>query len=108
MENGHKHQNHQHHHEQMKHDHHKMKHSDHSDNKKWNHKDHNKNGHNHSGHHGHMIEDFKRRFWVSLIVTIPIIIISPMIHHFFGLEDSLRFTGDMYVLFVLSSVVYFY
>jgi Cu2+-exporting ATPase len=55
-----------------------------------------------------MIEDFKRRFWVSLIITIPIIAISPMIHHFFGLEDSLRFTGDMYVLFALSSVVYFY
>ncbi|MBE0551935.1 MAG: copper-translocating P-type ATPase, partial [Ignavibacterium sp.] len=92
----------------MKHDHHKMKHSDNSDSKKGNHKNHNKNGHDHSAHHGHMIEDFKRRFWVSLILTIPIIVISPMIHHFFGLEDSLRFNGDMYVLFALSSVVYFY
>jgi Cu2+-exporting ATPase len=55
-----------------------------------------------------MIKDFKRRFWVSLIITIPIIAISPMIHHFLGLEDSFRFTGDMFVLFALSSVVYFY
>jgi len=55
-----------------------------------------------------MIEDFKRRFWVSLSVTIPIIIISPMIHHFLGLGDTMRFNGDMYLLLVLSSVVYFY
>jgi P-type Cu2+ transporter len=83
-------------------------HSDHSKHKEGEHKNHKKNGPDHSAHHGHMIEDFKRRFWVSLIITIPIIVISPMIHHFFGLEDSLRFSGDMYVLFALSSVVYFY
>jgi len=62
----------------------------------------------HGEHHGHMVEDFKRRFWISVVITIPIIIISPMIHHFLGLGDSLRFTGDMLVLFALSSVVYFY
>jgi Cu2+-exporting ATPase len=88
-------------------------HNDHSEHqiKKDQHNNHKKsspNGHSHSAHHGHMIEDFKRRFWVSLIITIPIIVISPMIHHFLGLEDSLRFTGDMFVLFALSSVVYFY
>jgi Cu2+-exporting ATPase len=83
-------------------------HSDPSKHKEGEHKNHKKNGPDHSAHHGHMIEDFKRRFWVSIIITIPIIVISPMIHHFLGLEDSLRFSGDMYVLFALSSVVYFY
>lgn len=58
------------------------------------------------GHHG-MIEDFKRRFWVSLILTVPILFLSPIIQEFFGLE-FLRFPGDMYVLFILSSIVYFY
>ena len=109
-------QNHDHHHQGKKQDspteNHKN-HNNHSDHqtKKTEHDNHKKsspNGHSQSAHHGHMIKDFKRRFWVSLIITIPIIVISPMIHHFFGLEDSLRFGGDMYVLFALSSVVYFY
>jgi P-type Cu2+ transporter len=62
----------------------------------------------HHGHHAHMVSDFKRRFWVSLIVTIPILILSPMIQHFLGLGESIRFFGDQYVLFGLSSVVFFY
>ena len=64
--------------------------------------------HNHSGHHGHMIEDFRKRFWISLIITIPILLISPMLQHFVGLKDELRFIGDIYVLFALSSFVYLY
>jgi len=55
-----------------------------------------------------MVSDFKRRFWVSLIFTIPILILSPMIQHFLGLGESIRFFGDQYVLFGLSSVVFFY
>ena len=55
-----------------------------------------------------MVADFQRRFWVSLIVTAPILILSPMIQHFLGLGDSIRFFGDQYVLFGLSSIVYFY
>ncbi|HEX2867796.1 MAG TPA: copper-translocating P-type ATPase [Ignavibacteriales bacterium] len=69
--------------------------------------------HEHGGHQGHaghegMIEDFKRRFWVSLVLTIPVLILSPMIQHFLGLGSSLRFNGDVTVLFVLSSIIYFY
>ena len=64
--------------------------------------------HNHSGHHGHMIEDFRKRFWISLIITIPILLISPMLQHFVGLKDELRFIGDAFVLFALSSFVYLY
>ena len=55
-----------------------------------------------------MVSDFKRRFWVSMIFTIPILILSPMIQHFLGLGESIRFFGDQYVLFGLSSVVFFY
>ena len=62
----------------------------------------------HHDHQAHMVADFQRRFWVSLIVTAPILILSPMIQHFLGLGDSIRFFGDQYVLFGLSSIVYFY
>ncbi len=62
----------------------------------------------HHDHHAHMVADFQKRFWVSLIVTVPILILSPMIQHFLVLGDSIRFSGDKYVLFGLSSVVFFY
>ncbi|MCK6619698.1 MAG: copper-translocating P-type ATPase [Calditrichia bacterium] len=55
-----------------------------------------------------MVEDFRKRFWISLVLTIPILILSPMIQEFLGLGESLRFPGDMYITFILSSVVFFY
>jgi Cu2+-exporting ATPase len=61
-------------------------------------------GHVHSG----MIDDLKKRLWISLLFTIPILILSPSIQGLVGLSNSLRFTGDLYLLFVLSSIVYFY
>ncbi|NQS88653.1 HAD-IC family P-type ATPase, partial [Patescibacteria group bacterium] len=68
-------------------------------------------GHEHKGHHNHhahMVADFKKRFWVSLIVTIPILILSPMIQRLIGLSNFIRFSGDLYLLFALSSFVFFY
>lgn len=63
----------------------------------------------HDGHdHHHMIADFKRRFWICLILTAPILILSPHIQHIFGLQGFLMFPGDTYLLLILSSVVYFY
>jgi Cu2+-exporting ATPase len=61
-----------------------------------------------SRHAGHDVADFRRRFWVSLIVTIPILILSPSIQSFAGVNGALRFPGDQYVLFLLASFVYFY
>ncbi|MDN3506512.1 MAG: copper-translocating P-type ATPase [Simkaniaceae bacterium] len=62
----------------------------------------------HEGHHEHMVQDFKRRFWISLILTIPILILSPMIQAFLGLKTLLSFPGDIYFLFAISSGVFFY
>lgn len=109
-------QNHDHHQQDKKQNHAVETHKDHKlhsiqQNKKDQHNGHKKSSpdrQSHSTHHGHMIGDFKRRFWISLIITIPIIIISPMIHHFLGIGDTFRFAGDMFVLFALSSIVYFY
>jgi Cu2+-exporting ATPase len=61
-----------------------------------------------SRHAGHDVTDFRRRFWISLIVTIPILILSPAIQEFAGVGQALRFPGDQYVLFMLASFVYFY
>ena len=65
-----------------------------------------KNSNHHEEHHMHMIEDFRRRFWVSLILTLPILILSPLIQNILGYELTFRF--DHYLLFGLSSLVYFY
>lgn len=62
----------------------------------------------HHDHHTHMVADFRKRFWVSLILTVPILLLSPMIQDFIGLGDRLRFTGHHYVLWIFSSVVFFY
>jgi P-type Cu2+ transporter len=59
-------------------------------------------------HHAMMITDYRRRFWVSLIITIPILILSPIIQQVLGFGESLQFSGDKYILFALSSAVYFY
>lgn len=62
--------------------------------------------HEHTDHHRHMIKDFRQRFIISVIVTIPILLLSPLIQNFLGY--TLTFTGDKYALFVLSSFIFFY
>ncbi len=64
--------------------------------------------HGHHDHHAHMVADFRKRFWISLAVTVPVVVLSPMIQSLLGLKESLAFTGDSYVQFVLASFVYFY
>ncbi|MFC3098353.1 heavy metal translocating P-type ATPase [Alteraurantiacibacter palmitatis] len=61
------------------------------------------------GHdHGAMIADFRRRFWVVLALTPPVLLLSPMIQHLLGLADRLAFPGDGLLLFALSTIVYLY
>ncbi|MBI2706872.1 MAG: cadmium-translocating P-type ATPase [Proteobacteria bacterium] len=55
-----------------------------------------------------MVKDFQIRFWVSLVLTIPVLLLSPLIQEFLGLSGHLNFTGDRYVLFFISSLIYFY
>ena len=58
------------------------------------------------GAHRHMLEDFRNRFIVSLILTVPILVLSPVIQSFFGI--SFTFAGSDLVLLVLSTAVYAY
>src|SRR6267142_3525903 len=63
--------------------------------------------HAHAGHgdHGAMVADLRRRFWLCLALTPPVLFLSPMIQHGLGLSDALRFRGDDLMLFALSSVI---
>lgn len=64
--------------------------------------------HDHHSHHAHMVADFRRRFWVSLALTIPVIALAPMIQGWVGLEETLDFPGDSFVQFAFATVVFFY
>jgi len=80
--------------------------------------DHSKMNHSNLGHgsnppmgmggHDHhaMIADYKKRFYVVLFLTIPIMLLSMMIQQFIGV--NWQFTGSSYILFALSTVVFFY
>ena len=57
-------------------------------------------------HHKMMIRDFRKRFWACLIITIPILVFSPMIQDFIGYNFLLP--GNQYILLALSSFVYFW
>ena len=62
----------------------------------------------HGRHEGHRVEDFLRRFWISLVLTVPILALTPLIQGVLGLQESLRFPGDGYVLLALSTLIYLY
>ncbi|WKY45159.1 copper-translocating P-type ATPase [Eubacteriaceae bacterium ES2] len=62
--------------------------------------------HDHSDHHQMMAMDFKKRFYVSFIIMIPVLLLSPMIQSFVGVDW--RFTGDQYMVAVLATFLYFY
>lgn len=82
-----------------KNNHHKK--HDHKNNK---HHEHNSN--DHANHHKHMITDFRIRFWISLAISIPILVLSSMIQKILGFTFSFHY--DHYVLFILSTIVFFY
>lgn len=60
------------------------------------------------GNSGHMMHmgNLKQKFWVSLIVTIPILLLSPMM----GMHTSFQITfpGSGWVVLVLATFLFFY
>ncbi|NYT12869.1 MAG: heavy metal translocating P-type ATPase, partial [Methanomassiliicoccales archaeon] len=94
MEDENKHKNHERHGD--------MDHSDHGDDgKEGSHE-----GHRDHGDHSAHIADFRRRFLVSLILTIPILLLSQTIQDWFGFEITIPY--QEIVIFLLAAVVYFY
>lgn len=79
-------------------------HDEHGKNKE--HEEH--KGHNHGSHHEHMVADFRMRFWVSLILTIPVLALAPMIQGFLGLRETFSFPGDSYIQWALATIIFLY
>ena len=51
-----------------------------------------------NNHHRVMIRDFRRRFYVSVALTIPVLVLSPLIQSFFGFSfgvPGLRLVGHL-------------
>jgi P-type Cu2+ transporter len=63
--------------------------------------------HRHGGqgqHAGHHVEQFRRRFWWSLLLTIPVVITSEMVMEWFSYE--LAFRGIEWIGPILGSVIF--
>jgi len=70
------------------------------------HDSHHKESINNNHDHHKMIQNFKKRFIVSTILTIPILILSPLVQNLLGFV--ITFSWDKYVLSTLSSFVFFW
>lgn len=64
--------------------------------------------HNHHSHHAQMVADYRKRFWISLGLTLPILVLSPMLQAWLGITGMLAFSGDVWVLWGLSTLIYGY
>jgi Cu2+-exporting ATPase len=67
------------------------------------HEQHKAEGHD---HHAMMEADFRRRFWVVLALTVPVLLLSPTIQNWFGF--TLTFPGARYLLFTMATAITFY
>jgi len=94
IQNGHQHSHHQ---EHQGHDHSKT------------HEGHHQDEHRHSGHTDHSGHEFmfRNRFWVSLLLTIPVLIFSPMIQEWFGFTAP-EFTGSNLLGPIFAIVIFLY
>ena len=70
------------------------------------HHTHHHEGHEMHEHHGHHHGNFKRKFFISLLFAIPIIILSPMMG--IKLPFQFSFNGSDWIVLVLATVLFFY
>ncbi len=71
--------------------------------------DHQHHGHEHhhgNGHAGHA-ELFRRKFWISLILSVPVVFYSEMIQDWFGYSAP-SFPGSGLIAPVLGTIIFFY
>lgn len=57
-------------------------------------------------HAGHSTNLFRERFWVSLLLTLPVMALSEFFQNLFGYQIS--FTGSGLVTAALGSIIFFY
>lgn len=60
----------------------------------------------HENHHAMMVRDFKKRFFLSLLVTVPILLLSPTVQDWLGIHFTFR--GQGLSLFILASIIVVY
>jgi Cu2+-exporting ATPase len=69
---------------------------------------HNHNEHQgHDKHSGHSLEMFKQRFFISLLLTLPILYLDPHFQEWFNYQ-AIKFPGSDWISPILSVVLYFY
>jgi Cu2+-exporting ATPase len=61
----------------------------------------------HDKHAGHSVAMFRDKFWLSLALTIPVVILSPDIQDWFGYSLP-TFPGDQYAAAILGTAIFFY
>lgn len=61
----------------------------------------------HDKHAGHKTESFLKKFWVTLVLTIPILAYSELFEKIFG-RAAPQFPGSAWAILGLGSVVFFY
>ena len=61
------------------------------------HGDHSEKRGSHREHHARMVADFRRRFWISLALSVPVLALAPLIQSFLGIGDVLAFPGAAYL-----------
>lgn len=64
-------------------------------------------GDGHDKHEGHSLEMFRDRFWLSLILTVPVVFYSEMIQEWFGYAAP-SFPGSKWVSPVLGTIIFIY
>lgn len=64
------------------------------------------NHHDHDEHHRTMIRDFRKRFYITLALTMPVLVLTDLIQSMLGY--TLSFSGDEALVFGLSTIVFFY
>jgi Cu2+-exporting ATPase len=64
-------------------------------------------GTEHDRHAGHSVAMFRDRFWLTLALTIPVVLLSPDIQHWFGYSAP-TFPGEPYAAAILGTVVFLY
>ena len=63
--------------------------------------------HGHGEHAGHSTAMFRDRFWWSLILSIPVVIFSPMVAHLLGYHLP-AFPGSTWIPPVLGTIIFVY
>nr|WP_082373898.1 heavy metal translocating P-type ATPase [Ardenticatena maritima] len=93
------HQHHQAHEDHKQHEHHAQTPHQHQQ-----HAEHDHGAHvDHTGHEAL----FRRRFWVCLILTVPVLVYSPMLQEWFGFSPP-TFPGSQWVSPIFATIIFLY